>query len=125
MTTRRANVVWEPDGKGWRKVRARVPRPRSGRSERVPRPPLPPVHAAGEEERPSVRGYSAREIAEGLREAVKGRDNARRLLVELEDLLEASAKIALVPVELVKQAPRAALIVAWWMFRGRRGKCRR
>jgi hypothetical protein len=72
---------------------------------------LPPVHAAGAEE-PARVGYSSREIAEGLREAVRGKNNMRRLVVEIEELLEAGAKMASVPIALATKYPRAAIVAA-------------
>lgn len=93
--------MWEPTPRGWRVVRARIPgRPRNGQpSERVPRPPEHPAHAAG------VEGYSPRELREGAR-GLFDPNNLRRLLVELEDLTEAAARALLVPVELLALALR-------------------
>lgn len=120
MTPRDPKVVWEPDGKGWRAVRARVPaRARRARSERVPRPPLHPAHAE------RVEGYSARELREGARGLLD--PILRRLVVELEELVEASAKVALmevapgVPLGLLILGARAALTTS----DARRGKRRR
>ena len=53
MTRPRPQSVWEPNGRGWRQVRARVPgQPRSGRPSApwVPRPPSYRFTPAGAEE---------------------------------------------------------------------------
>lgn len=113
--TRRANrsrdrVVWEPGPHGWRTVRARVPGGRAKRGpEGVPRSPEP--GAVG-----GVEGYSTREVREELRQ-VFAPDVARRILAQLEDVAEATARAALVPVELVSELARkpgaAVAFVVW------------
>lgn len=54
-------VVWQPDGRGWRRVRARVPAStRSGHaSERLPRPPSFRFTAGGVEDVPPARDAGA------------------------------------------------------------------
>lgn len=75
MTRRAGDVVWEPDGRGWRPIRARIPvRPRSGHASApwVPRPPSYRFTAAGVEDarRPELEQLGALVARELAREAV-------------------------------------------------------
>ena len=76
MTRRAGNVVWEPDGHGWRRARARPPGRRpahpSDSAPWVPRPPSYRFTAAGVEDarRPELEQLGAVFARELAREAV-------------------------------------------------------
>lgn len=80
---RRGAVVWEPDGRGWRRVRGRVPAgARSAQAFRgSPGPPRSGSHAAGAED---VRAVSQRPELELL-----GAELARELARDVVDRLGA------------------------------------
>lgn len=81
---RRGPVVWQPDGRGWRRVRGRVPaEARSAHaSERVPRPPSFRFTAAGVEDSPRASAVARPAELERL-----GGELARELAREVVDRL--------------------------------------
>lgn len=72
MTRQRPQAVWEPNGRGWRQVRARIPgQARSARPSApwVPRPPSYRFTSAGAEEShpaPAARSELAQLVGDHL-----------------------------------------------------------
>lgn len=78
-------VIWTPSPNGWKRVRARVPAPRAGKRSApgVPRPSEHPAH---------MRVVTPREL--------------RRVVRDVERLLEATAQLVLTPLQLLLQPPK-------------------
>ena len=116
-------VVWTQGPDGWQRVRARVPRSERSekRSERVPRPPESRRHGAVAEGH--AAGYSARELRDAAQNLVDP-SRVRSLVRQLEDVAEAAARAASVPLQLAAKEP-IVIVAAWFATRKKRKRKRR